>query len=264
MLIGWSGNNGSTFTAGLLANKHAMTWETRRGTQKANFYGSLVMASTVRLGTLDNGEMCSVPMHKMVFFFTFYYHEKLPMVDPTDIVVGGWDISSLNLASAMDRAKVLEPGLKEQVRKEMMSMTPLPSIYYPDFIAANQAERADNVLPGVDKAEHLETIRRNIRDFKAVNKLDKVIVMWTANTERFSGIETGLNDTAENLMQSIKLSKSEVSPSTIFAVASIMENCPFINGSPQNTFVPGLQHIRNLYLRCYRACTSERCPNWWR
>lgn len=66
MLVGWGGNNGSTFTAGLLANKHAMQWETRRGIQKANYFGSLVMASTVRLGTLDNGDLCSVPMHSMV------------------------------------------------------------------------------------------------------------------------------------------------------------------------------------------------------
>lgn len=32
---------------------------------------------------------------------------------------------------------------------------------------------------------------------------------------------------------------AEVSPSTLFAVASILEDCAYINGSPQNTFVPG-------------------------
>jgi myo-inositol-1-phosphate synthase len=26
----------------------------------------------------------------------------------------------------------------------------------------------------------------------------------------------------------------------MFAVASVLEKCPFINGSPQNTFVPGV------------------------
>ena len=31
----------------------------------------------------------------------------------------------------------------------------------------------------------------------------------------------------------------EVSPSTLFAVASILEGCAFLNGSPQNTLVPG-------------------------
>ena len=48
-----------------------------------------------------------------------------------------------------------------------------------------------------------------------------------------------MNDTADALLSSIKASHDEVSPSTIFAVASILEGVPFINGSPQNTFVPG-------------------------
>lgn len=57
--------------------------------------------------------------------------------------------------------------------------------------------------------------------------------------ERFSEIIAGVNDTADNLLKAIATSHSEVSPSTIFAVACILENVPFINGSPQNTFVPG-------------------------
>jgi hypothetical protein len=120
----------------------------------------------------------------------------------------------------------------------MTTLVPMPSIYYPDYIAANQADRADNILPGLDKQQHLDTIRQNIRDFKATTGVDKVIVMWTANTERFSSVETGLNDTAEALLASISRSAEEVSPSTIFAVASILEKCSYINGSPQNTCVP--------------------------
>ena len=76
-------------------------------------------------------------------------------------------------------------------------------------------------------------------EFKAANNLDKVIVQWTANTERFAEIIEGVNDTADNLLKSIEAGHEEVAPSTIFAVASILENVPFINGSPQNTFVPG-------------------------
>lgn len=52
-----------------------------------------------------------------------------------------------------------------------------------------------------------------------------------------------MNDTAENLMKSVSISHQEISPSTIFAIASILEGCPFINGSPQNTFVPGVVHL---------------------
>jgi myo-inositol-1-phosphate synthase len=38
----------------------------------------------------------------------------------------------------------------------MKDMIPLPGLYYEDFIAANQADRADNVIPGNDKWKHLE------------------------------------------------------------------------------------------------------------
>merc|ERR1719486_303767 len=162
------------------------------------------------------------------------------MVHPNDIVLGGWDISGANMAEAMNRAKVLDFGLQEKLKPLMKDMTPLPSIYYPDFIAANQAERADNVLPGEDKKKHLDQIRKDIREFKAKHGLDKVIVLWTANTERFASVQSGVNDTADNLLAAIEANEPEISPSTIFAVASIMEKSAYINGSPQNTFVPGV------------------------
>jgi len=230
MLVGWGGNNGSTVTAGIIANKRRLVWDTKEGTQAANYYGSVIMGSTTKLGTdTATGKEINIP-----------FHDLLPMVHPNDLVVGGWDISGLDLAAAMDRAKVLQPSLKSLVRKEMANLKPLPSIYYPDFIAANQEGRADNLIPGTKASTaHVEQIRKDIQNFKAEHNLDKVIVQWTANTERFADIIEGVNDTADNLLKSIEDGHEEVSPSTVFAVASILENVPFINGSPQNTFVPG-------------------------
>jgi len=31
MLVGWGGNNGTTFTGGILANKHNITWHNKKG-----------------------------------------------------------------------------------------------------------------------------------------------------------------------------------------------------------------------------------------
>ncbi|GAB7325665.1 hypothetical protein MBLNU13_g09642t1 [Cladosporium sp. NU13] len=230
MLVGLGGNNGTTVTAGILANRQGLTWDTREGPRAANYYGSVVMSSTVKLGTeAKTGREINIPLNDM-----------LPMVHPNDLAIGGWDISGMDLAAAMDRAKVLEPTLKSLVKKQMATIKPLPSIYYPDFIAANQEDRADNVVPGSKASiEHVEHLRKDIRDFKSANELDKVIVLWTANTERYADIISGVNDTADNLMKSIEAGHEEISPSTIFAVACILENAPFINGSPQNTFVPG-------------------------
>lgn len=154
MLVGWGGNNGTTVTAGILANRRSLEWETKEGKRAANYYGSVIMGSTTKLGTdSKTGKEINIP-----------FHDLLPMVHPNDLTIGGWDISGMNLADAMDRAKVLEPSLKALVRKELATMKPLPSIYYPDFIAANQEERADNVIPGTKASwAHVEQIRKDIR-----------------------------------------------------------------------------------------------------
>ena len=94
--------------------------------------------------------------------------------------------------------------------------------------------------------------------------MDKVIVLWTANTERFCDVVPGLNDTADNLLRAIEVrgrggtvgggvegmcrsAEPRGVPAArpggvpIHAVrrGSILEGCAYINGSPQNTFVPG-------------------------
>lgn len=228
MMVGLGGNNGSTMTAVVHANRRNLEFQTRRGPVKSNYYGSVTQAATVKIGVDAKGEDFYVP-----------FNEVVPMVNPSDLVIGGWDISNANLAEAMRRSQVLEYDLQRQVAKELAQYVPLPSIYYPDFIAANQGERANNLIPGTDKWEHVLHIQKDIRDFKEKNNLEKVIVMWTANTERYASVVEGVNDTAENLLKSIKESHSEIAPSTIFAVACILEGVPFINGSPQNTFIPG-------------------------
>lgn len=230
MLIGIGGNNGTTLCATILANRHNIVWHTKGGIQQPNYIGSVLRASTVKIGT---DPTTTKDVHVPIC-------DVLPMVHPNDLVLGGWDISGLPLDRAMQRAQVLDYDLQRQVTPHMALLgKPLPSIYYPDFIAANQEERADNIIPGTDKQAHLEHIRADIRKFKQDNDLDRVIVFWTANTERYSDIIPGVNDSADNLLNAIKNSHAEVSPSTLFAVAAILEGEPFVNGAPQNTFVPG-------------------------
>ena len=44
--------------------------------------------------------------------------------------------------------QVLDIGIQDQLHAHLSTMKPRPSIYSPDFIAANQEDRADNVLSG--------------------------------------------------------------------------------------------------------------------
>ncbi|KAG2286542.1 hypothetical protein Bca4012_082937 [Brassica carinata] len=230
MLVGWGGNNGSTLTAGVIANKERISWATKDGVQQANYFGSLTQASSIRVGSYK-GEEIYAPFKSLP-----------PMVNPDDVVFGGWDISNMNLADAMARARVLDIDLQKQLRPYMEHMVPLPGIYDPDFIAANQGSRANSMIKGTKK-EQVDHIIKDMREFKEKNKVDKVVVLWTANTERYSDVVVGLNDTMENLMAYVEKNESEISPSTLYAIAGVLEGVPFINGSPQNTFVSGLMEL---------------------
>jgi len=229
LMVGWGGNNGSTVTASIYANKNKINWMRKEGEQQPNYYGSLTQATTIRIGSNAAGKEVHIPFSSI-----------LPMSKPDELVIGGWDINGANIAEAMNRACVLDYDLQRQIAPALAHMKPMPSIYYPDFIAANQEDRADNLIPAGDKQHDLEHIRADIRRFKKEHNLDRIIVLWTANTERFVDVRAGLNMTADEMLNAIKNNEAEVSPSNIFAVASILENCPYINGSPQNTLVPGI------------------------
>jgi myo-inositol-1-phosphate synthase len=232
MLVGWGGNNGSTVTAGIVANRLGLTWHTKEGVQHANYFGSLTQATTIRVGSDDAGREVHLPFSRI-----------LPMLDPNDLVIGGWDISALNIADSMQRAAVLDYDLQRQLRPHLAALTPLPSIYYPDFIAANQSDRADNLIRNASKQADLDHLRADIRKFKADNKLDRVIILWTANTERFVDLRDDLNGSADAVLAAIARSDPEISASQVFAVAAILEGCPYINGSPQNTLTKGVVEL---------------------
>ena len=76
-----------------------ITWMTKDGLRKPNYWGSITQAATCRVGNYK-GEEVHAPFSSL-----------LPMVHPNDLVLGGWDISNLNLADAMERAKVRAPAL---------------------------------------------------------------------------------------------------------------------------------------------------------
>ena len=83
----FAGNNGTTVTAAVLANKLGLSWPTKEGVKRANYYGSVTQASTVCLGQGAEGDVY-IP-----------FKDLLPMCDPnTDIEFDGkwhFDIDGL-------------------------------------------------------------------------------------------------------------------------------------------------------------------------
>lgn len=80
----------------------------------------------------------------------------------------------------------------------------------------------------------IDAIRADIRESKKRN--DKVIVLWTANTEMFLLPEI---QTLEDLNSRIKTNQP-LPASVLYCVAAIEEGVTYLNGSPQNTFHPAI------------------------
>ena len=226
MLVGFGGNNGTTLTAGLLAHRRGLTWYNKAGKQSVEFLGSVSQFSSVHVGYDNSGNSHSRCYKEIGDFY------------PIDsLVVGGWDICGDDLYTAARKAKVIDYDLLKQLEADLSQIRPLPSIYAPDFVATNQGQRANNVIPQGGLLSQLKQLKSDIETFREENGVDKVIVLWTASTERFN---KGLWKTAEDLLTAIAEDDPEVPPSVMFAVAAAQSGSIFLNGSPQNTICPAV------------------------
>lgn len=137
-------------------------------------YGSMTQCSSMKVADSEDGELF------------LRLNEVVPMVRPEDLVIDGWDINDQDLVASMRRAQVFDYELQNKLEPFLAQYKPMKSIYYRDFIASNQEDRANNLIEGEDKLAHLTAIRKDIARFREQHQLKTVIILWTANTERFA------------------------------------------------------------------------------
>jgi len=88
-----------------------------------------------------------------------------------------------------------------------------------------------NVKKGKNKRDLAEQLRQDMRDFKANNGLDRVVIVWCASTEIF--IRPGAQHaTIEAFEKAMEENDEAIAPSMLYAYAAIMEGIPFCNGAP--------------------------------
>ena len=114
----------------------------------------------------------------------------------------------------------------------------MPAAFNLEYVAANQEDRADNLIKGNNR-EVVGQLQKDIEQFRTREGVDSVIVLWTANTEKFylpeieslADLEAKLDD------------NSPLPASVLYAYASLKQNAVFLNGSPQNTLHPGVLEL---------------------
>jgi len=199
----------------------------RRGLSKP--IGSLTQMATIRLGKRTDNRS---PLIK----------DFVPLADLNDIVFGAWDPIPDDALTAARKAGVLEERDITPIADFLASVKPMPAVFDNKYVTRINGT---NVKTGKTKRDLAEQLRQDIRDFKAKNKCDRVVIVWCASTEIF--IKPGpQHATIEQFERAMEDNDDAIAPSMLYAYAAIMEGVAFANGAPNLTVdIPALLQLAN-------------------
>lgn len=198
----------TTFIAGVVAS--------RKGLGKP--IGSLTQMGRIRIGKrTDNNQ----PLIK----------EFVPLSSLDQLVFGGWDIFEDNVYQAATHARVLDQPLIDAIRPELEQIKPMAAVFDSSYV---RNISGPNVKTGASKMDLAEQLMADIRDFKAKNNCDRLVMVWCASTEAY--IEpSAVHETLEAFEDGLRSSAQEIAPSQIYAYAALKCGVPFANGAPNLT-----------------------------
>jgi myo-inositol-1-phosphate synthase len=189
--------------------------------------GSLTQMGTIRLGKRTENR---APLIR----------DFVPLANLDDIVFGAWDPFPDNAYEAAVKCGVLDRHEHiEPIADFLKSISPMPAAFDQFYV-----KRLDgpNVKRG-SKLELTEQIRADIRNFKAANQCDRLVMVWCASTEIF--MEVGESHAGlEAFVGALSDNDAVIAPSMLYAYAALLEGIPFANGAPNLTAdIPALVEL---------------------
>jgi len=186
----------------------------RRGRSKP--IGSLSQMGTIRLGKRTENR-------------TPLINEFVSLAALDDLVFGAWDpiaddaYESALKCGVLDKHEHVEP-----IADFLKAIKPMPAVFDQFYV---KRLVGTNVKKGKTKRDLAEALRKDIRDFKAQHKCDRLVMVWCASTEVF--IAPGpTHQTLEAFEKAMDANDPSIAPSMLYAWAAIMEGVPYANGAP--------------------------------
>ncbi len=208
VLIPGLGAVATTFIAGVEAVKKGL----------AQPIGSLTQTGNIRIGKRTENK------HPKIKDF-------VPLASLNDIVFGGWDVYSDNVYQAAMNAKVLEASLLNEIRTELEQLVPMKAAFDKRFVKNLDGTHVKEYTTKFDLAEQLI---EDIRNFKATNNCERLVMVWCGSTEIYQE-ETAVHQSLAAFEEGLRNNDAEISPSMIYAYAALKEGVPFANGAPNLT-----------------------------
>lgn len=206
LVVGIGGAVSSTFIAGTLAVRKGLGVPV----------GSLTQLATIRLGKRNENRFLKIK-------------DVVPLADLNDLVFGGWDIFEENIYEATKHAEVLNDKDIEIVKDELEAIQPMKAAFDQEFV---KRLHGIHIKEAATRWELTEQLREDIRNFKAANNCDRIVVMWAASTEVYIPMSPE-HESLEAFEKAMKENKTEViPPSMCYAYAALAEGAPYIMGAP--------------------------------
>src|SRR5947208_14778013 len=180
--------------------------------------GSITQMGTIRLGKRTEGRSPKIK-------------DFVPLAHLDDLVFTGWDIFSDDMYTAACKAGVLDRELLEGIKPFLQTITPRRAVFDRTYVRKLDGP---HLKTGKTKMELAEQVREDIREFKASSGATRLVMIWCGSTTVFQRPSAALQS-VEAFEEGLHRNDPNISPSMIYAYASLSEGVPFANGAPNLT-----------------------------
>ncbi len=188
---------------------------------RSNF--SLPIGSMTQMGTIRLGKRYEHRVPKIKDF--------VPLADLEDIVFGGWDIFSVDCYAAALDANVLKKEDLERVKPFLQSIQPWPAAFNQKFV---KNLSGPNIKTESAYLDIVEAIKIDIRKFREEKGASRCVMIWCGSTEAY--LTSGeVHASLANFEEGLKKNDPAITPSMLYAYASLTSGIPYINGAPNLT-----------------------------
>lgn len=171
-----------------------------------------------------------------------HYGEIVPLAELNDLVFGAWDVYPANAFESAVNAEVLRAKDILPVEEELKAIVPMKAAFDKNYASRLDG---DNVKDCKTRWEMAEALRQDIREFKAANGCERVVVIWAASTEIYVPIDKEVHYSLAALEAAMKADdRDRIAPSMCYAYAALQEGAPFIMGAPNTTIdIPAMWEL---------------------
>ena len=189
--------------------------------------GSLTQMQSLRLGKRTQ------PRWKPI-------REIVPLARTSDLVFGGWDIFEDNAFESARKAGVLSMDMLSAVKPQLEALKPWPAVFERAWVRNLDGK---HLKTAPTKMRLAEALMKDMADFKQREGVSRCVTVWCASTEVYAQ-PSATHGTLAAFEKGLKENSAEISPSMIYAYASIASGIPFANGAPNLTVdIPALTEM---------------------